>query len=173
LLINPKLGLGLYTEPKQSARVSLGDDWTKPFLMVFDGVTGGSKDCRLYIGTNDEVHAYLGLDGAVVAGSVVSSGISVSLYCPIQATLFTDGFYWKLRTGDSRPTSTEWNAIATGNTIYVGDIINEFNNYDGGLQTYLPFWLRLHVPGYASVEMIRSIQVRIEGKRMDTGWRTA
>ena len=165
-LVDHSVGLGIYTEPKQNARISNGDSFDKPLLLTQDGVEGGILDTRLYLGSNDNVHAYLGADE-----DLAGQGIEIYFDDPDNHTTgTTPGWYWKLKAGDKHPTENEWGQAAVGIGVFVGNLYNEFNSYDGGLQTYLPFWLRTNIPAITNAQMISSVKLKIVGTRMDVGW---
>jgi len=163
------IGVGLYTEPKQEARISNGNSFINPLLFAINGITGGALEKRLYVGTNDEVNAYLGPDG-----TLAGDGIEISI---------TDGsgiakgttadWIWKIRAGDEQPTISEWQGVIAGAKINVPPLYNLFNSGDGGLMTYHPFWLRIEVPALANIKMYTETKLKITATRMDVGWYTS
>ncbi len=162
------IGVGVYTEPKQEARISNGSLFTNPLLFVINGISGGALEKRLYIGTNDEVNAYLGPDGTL-AGSGIE--ISIDDGSGIAAGT-TYGWNWKMRAGDKQPTEAEWAAISPAANINVPPLYNLFNDGDGGLMSYHPFWIRIEVPALAHMKMSTQTKLKITATRMDVGWYT-
>jgi len=158
-IINSNIGLGIYTKPKQEARVSS----ETPLLFAIDGTIKTIYEHRLYLGSNDEVHAYTGdpYPNNIKISIVDNRGISDGSI---------PGWSIKMKAGDARPTQDEWDSVSKGAFIEVPGIADMYNDMNGCLYLYHPFWVRIEVPKYVPRQMITDVYFRIEALRQDVDW---
>ena len=146
------MSLGIYNDTIPAAELSQDGDFTDPFSVVMDGLVGGSFESRLYIRNDDTAYYYVDttLTPTDSAGASIVDG--------------TDGFSWKLRAGNTQPTTTEWNAITAGSSIELNDI---GSSGAPDISTYLPFWIRVEIPKNASTSTYRDVQLKINSTQND------
>jgi hypothetical protein len=141
------MGLGLYTNATPGTKLSLAGAFTNPFTVTLDGRAGGQIEQRLYLRNDDVTFYYTGITLRPIdtIGNSITDG--------------TDGYSWKLRAGNTQPTSDEWAAITAGALISFADV--------GGLgspntSTYQPFWVRVEIPKFAAINTFTDVQLRIQ-----------
>lgn len=140
------MGLGIYSDTIPAALLSQAGAFTDPLAVTMDGLAGGSFETRLYVRNDDSLFYYedISLTPIDTAGVSIVDG--------------TDGFAWKLREGNTQPTTTEWGDITPAAAISLSDI-GSVGSPD--TSTYLPFWVRVEVPKNASAQTFIDVQLKI------------
>ncbi len=138
------MALRVYTKPTETAYLSVEGDFTIPLSLSIDGRAGGVIDRELFVRNDQETRWYENI-------SVTALGDSPAL---VNGAL---GFSVKFITGNKRPTHEEWGLVAPANTATFTDNIG--NAYDAETGIYLPFWMRIEVPGNELARVVKDIQI--------------
>jgi len=135
------MALNVY-EDTTSDPYSTSGLFTLPLILGFDGRTGGVVQKKLYLRNDNVLYKYedITIEAEQVGGDLDYIG-------------GTEGFYFKMRAGDARPTAAEWDTISGGTSISMSDIIDA--------STYLPFWVYVEVPGHLAVMHIKDVRFKI------------
>lgn len=139
------MGLGIYTKQNADSLVSTDSYFTNPFATAFDGRAGGSVEKRLFVRNDDPLRSY---EDIVVTVDGVESWFS-----------------WKLSAGDTQPTSEEW-SLLTGDHAHLPNLGTSLLP---DIATYLPFWVRIEVPSNINVQVITSVQLRVDATELFIG----
>lgn len=140
------MGLGIYTDTIPAAKLSQSGGFTNPLAVTMDGLSGGSYETRLYVRNDDSGFWYEN----IVVTPIDTTGTSI--------VDGTDGYAWKLRAGNTQPTTSEWADIVPAAPISLNDI-GSAGSPD--TSTYLPFWLRVEIPKNASASTFTDVQLKI------------
>ena len=135
------MALKIYPDEGISNPYSQDGTASNAFRQAFDGQTGQVRETRLYLRNDDITKIYTGIN---------ISSISLSGRNIINGT---DGYSWKLSSGDTQPTYDGWRALSDGNSISM-DAISDTT-------TYLPFWIRIEIPKGAPIETLSGATLRI------------
>ena len=136
------MSLRIYDNVSGSATpFSVDAVFTNPISFSFDGRVGGVLEMLLYVRNTDVLYRYEDLEVTVAqtSGSLDLIG-------------GTQGFSFKLKSGDTRPSDEEWATISAANTISLEDIPDTV--------TYLPFWLRIEVPRQIPVQRFHGVSLK-------------
>jgi len=143
--------LALYDAPISSAKLSVStDDYTNynPFVVTFDGRTGGAITKQLYI-RNDNLDRYYRNIGISLIDTDSFQHIDGSVH----------GWEWKLMISDLPPSEAEWYNIDPSNYLVFSD--NLGSSSMGDTATYLSFWIRVAVPAKQLLQTIKTVYIRI------------
>lgn len=135
------MALKIYPDEGLSSPYSQDGTANNAFRQAFDGKTGQVKETKLYLRNDDASKNYTG---------IFISSISLSGRNIVDGT---DGYSWKLKSGNTQPTYDDWRSISAGNSISMGSISDT--------TTYLPFWLRIEVPKGAPVETVSGATLKV------------
>jgi len=130
------MGLKLYyKEDDIFKEITLVGDLTDPLATVHDGRTGDTQTAQVYL-RNDDASKWF--------SNIVIASVDLVDANPYGDVIYTEtGWGVKLSPGSEEPTSSEWNDIAWGNEIDMGDIGSD----DGAdTATYYPFWYLITCP---------------------------
>jgi len=114
---------------------------TNPVREAFDGRNGGTSETKRYLRNDSALYGY----STIVISLVDSEGRNI--------VDGTDGYGWKLSSGDTQPTADQWEAITYGDSISMSDIPDT--------STYLPFWVLIEIPRGAPVESFDDVTIRV------------
>ena len=124
------MGLKLYyKENDQFVEITSGSDLTNPLIVVHNGKTGDVVTKQLYV-RNDDVAKWF-------------SNVDVKPLDLVEANPYGDiafsetGWGIKLSSGAEEPSLGEWEDIAWGNEISMGDIGSDLG---ADITTYFPLW---------------------------------
>lgn len=121
---------------------SVGGVFTNPLLISIDGRVGGVVEKLLYVRNSSDLYTYE--DISLLAEQSEGSFDLIG---------GTQGFSYKMKAGDTKPSSEEWATIQAGNTIDLSNIADTV--------TYLPFWIRIEVPRQVPVQRFRGVSIKI------------
>ena len=143
------MGLGIYSEPVASSRITDNTDTgiAAPFTVSIDGKAGGFKTQRLYLRNDDATLTFTDI-----------SLVPVDTGSPSVVDGSQTGFSWKLLEEDTQPTEEAWDLIDDGNTIEFSDLGTILVT---DIATYLPFWARIEIPRNTDVQAIASVELTI------------
>lgn len=136
------MGIKIYKEANPDSEFSVAGEMTNPIRHTFDGRVGGVIEARYYVRNDDSDLIYSGIEVTPVDTNPDRNIVDG-----------TDGYSWKLKSGDTQPLDEEWEIIDEGDTIEVGNL-NDVN-------TYLPFWVRIEVPRNAEVESFDDVVLEL------------
>lgn len=129
--------LKFYPEPSSSNPFSINGNISNPVRHSFNGRAGGVVEVRYYLRNDDNTKTYTSITIVPVdpSGRNIVNG--------------TDGYSWKMKAGDTKPTAQEWATTSAANTVSMSNLTD--------IQTYLPFWVRIEVPAGAPVESFEDV----------------
>lgn len=116
--------------------ISAGD-MSNPILSVYNTANLQPIAQPLYLHNSDPLVYYSG----------------ITIWVP--AELVPNNWLAKLISQTTKPTTAQWSAVESGNTLAMADVVD---------QQYYPFWLYLEVPTDISVQTITNIKLRIKYK---------
>lgn len=139
------MSLAIYEGADPNTKYSVSGNFSNPFAESIDGRTGGTIERRMYVRNDSGAYTYSGIKVQSVSftGRDITGG--------------DDGFYWKLKSGSTRPTSQEWSTISGHNQITLGDL----GTGVADISTYLPFWLQITVPAGVDIQTFSGTTIRI------------
>jgi len=135
------MALKIYTAADPDSDLSTNGTYSNPLSLTFDGVNGGVIEKRLYV-RNDNVN--------FTYSSITLTPNDTGIF-PI--TDGSNGYSWKVLSGDQRPLEEQWSAKTAAESISLSNI--------NDTTTYLSFWLRVEVPAAAAVESFQTVALRI------------
>jgi hypothetical protein len=139
------MALGIYTDTTPSTECSQDGSFSNPITASADGLHGQTVVKKLYVRNDDATKIYESNEV-----SLVDNGDNI-----VDGTLDKYGFTWKLYASDDEPIDAQWDTVSPGNTISLADLLG------GDTSTYLPFWLRITVPAFASVKAYQDVQLSV------------
>ena len=140
------MSLKIYSEASPVRAYTVSGNFDNPFVVALDGQDGDTIERLLYVRNDDETYVYSG----IMVQPVVKSGREL--------VDGTDGFYWKISSGATRPTDQEWTTISGGDAISIGSLGTAGA---GDTSTYLPFWLKIATPAGVNVQAFTGTVLRI------------
>lgn len=140
------MALAIYKTPDPHSAFSTGTAMN-PLSHSFDGVRGGTVTRRYYVRNDSNLYYYT----AITVQPVYSNGVNI--------ITGTDGFYWKLIAGDTKPLEEQWSLVLPANQISIPNI-GSAGSFD--ISTYEPFWLRIVVPRGAPTRNHIGIKLRLD-----------
>lgn len=146
------MSLSIYSSANSTTPLSQAGAFTNPFAISFDGRVGGYKESKLYVRNDSSLFYYTGLTLTLDDQTVENV-----------TTATTDGFSWKLFSGDTKPTLNDWINITPSNTITLSDI---GASGDPDSSTYLPFWVYVKVPSNLSVQVFTGVKFLLTGNEV-------
>ena len=158
---------GAYTQISENA------DMTNPIFANIDGSAGGSIIKKYYLRNTDEDYFYINVNLKPMPEISVQSGNLL-------------GLELRLLSGDSEPTSTEWDTVASGNSListsdylsaspkrwYFPELVskNASGTAIGADNNYYPFWVKWTVPPRSNVTDITSIYFELSATENYKTW---
>ena len=142
------MGLNIYTSTDPASKLSADATFSNPLAFTFNGINGGTEERKLYIRNDDVANAYVYITIAPIDGGddLINSA---------------SGFSWKICAGDERPTTSQWDAITSGASLYLGDEVGVLDTV-----TYLPFWIKVSVPAGAPTNSFQSVSLRLSSSEV-------
>lgn len=144
------MGLKIYEAVDPSSAFSVEGSFDNPLTHSFNGTTGEVIEKRYYIRNDDEDRWYSNISIEPITD--VASPI-------VDGSGTTEGYSWKLLTGDSKPLEEQWELKPAGEAITFSADIG--SDSAGDTTTYLPFWLRIQVPPNAPIASYQGVTLKI------------
>lgn len=150
------MALHIYTEPKKTTQLSEDGEQTSPLSIPLDGQTGGVIDFKLYVRNDDTTKYY---EDITITAVDLSGG---------WLTDDSQGFSWRLKEGNIKPTPEDWLNVTAGNSLTLSDDLG--TTIIGNITIYLPFWLRVTIPRRENAAAIKSVVLRLQATENLVGY---
>lgn len=135
------MALNIYREANPSSAFSKDGTFSSPLSVALNGALGGVYEQRIYVRNDNVARVYTDITITPVdGGDNIVDG--------------TDGFSWKVLSGDQKPLEEQWDLQVAGDGVNVGNLTDT--------NTYLPFWIRVQVPEGADVTSYQGVQLEVE-----------
>ena len=145
------MSLKIYEETNPQSVFTIAGSFLNPVALSFNGALGEVVEVRYFVRNDDETLYYTSIEVQPIDGG---DGI-------VNGSGVTEGYNWKLKVGDQKPSESEWATITAGASISLSDIGSAAA---GDAATYLPFWIRINIPQDAPVASYQGVQLRISAQ---------